>query len=178
MARGLPTKTTYVSTDEHMPLVMRQCLYGLPMCTNLQIICRAVSCLLQALSCCDLSSRFLNLRLLMEVVSSRCLQCLQISFQTLCSICMLVHMVAFLATSQGRPSPSRSPSIPCSRLLSRHSPQPQHSADPVIDPTRAGRAPSGPIGASLESRRLIQQQPGRPGTSLLPSLQGVRPYHL
>jgi len=31
-------------------------------------------------------------------------------------------------------------------------PQAQHSADPVIDPTRAGRAPSGPIGASLESR--------------------------
>jgi hypothetical protein len=28
----------------------------------------------------------------------------------------------------------------------------QPSADPVIDPTRAGRSPSGPIGASLDSR--------------------------
>ena len=145
MARGLPTKTTYVSTDEHMPLVMPQCLYGLPMCTNLQIICRAVSCLLQALSCCDLSSRFLNLRLLMEVVSSRCLQCLQISFQTLCSICMLVHMVAFLAASQGRPSPSRSPSIPCSRLLSRHSHSLSTAPTLSLTPPGPGELPLGPL---------------------------------
>lgn len=55
----------------------------------------------------------------MSVVSSCCLQSLQTSFQTLCSICMLPPMVLPLGASQG--GPSRSPSIPCSSLLRRHS---------------------------------------------------------
>ncbi len=56
----------------------------------------------------------------------------------------------FPGSFQGAPQPQ--PQHPMQQAPQPPQPQPQRSADPVIDPTRAGRAPSGPIGASLESR--------------------------
>ena len=67
-----------------------------------------------------------EVRVALKAVLDWCLQTLRISFRTLCSICMLLHMAAFLAAFRERPS--HSPSIPCSRRLSRHS----HSLSAVL----------------------------------------------
>ena len=69
-----------------------------------------------------------TVRVDMSGLLSWCLQTHPISSQALCSICMLVHMVAFPAAFEDRLS--RSPSITCSRLLSR--PSRSHSLSAVL----------------------------------------------
>ena len=151
MARDLLTRTTYVSPDEHMLLVCANACTSIYVCWSPGTSAGQShgSCMLYHVEPC---ASFCSV---IAIVTDRCCVVLVRAASPNQLPNPLHHLHAgpyggFPGSFPGAPQPQ--PQHPMQQAPQPPQPQPQHSADPVIDPTRAGRAPSGPIGASLESR--------------------------